>query len=163
MREVKGNLFDYPADAICITTNPIVNAKGLAVMGAGVALEAARRYPWIRKALAVRLQARPWANALFVFDPLDYEESPTFWPVGEDEPPPKVVAFPVKHHWREPADYGLIRSSAYKLVTITDAMGWETVALPRPGCGNGGLPWPDVRRLIDPLLDDRFVIVDLAG
>lgn len=38
------------------------------------------------------------------------------------------------------------------------------VAIPRPGCGSGGLQWATVRPVIEPILEsDRYVIVDRAG
>ena len=49
MKEIIGNVFDLAmepgVDSICITTNGIVNASGLAIMGAGVAGEASKRWP----------------------------------------------------------------------------------------------------------------------
>ena len=36
------------------------------------------------------------------------------------------------------------------------------IAIPRPGCSNGGLNWEiDVKPIIEPLLDDRFIIYSL--
>ncbi|MCZ2224447.1 MAG: hypothetical protein LC122_12560 [Chitinophagales bacterium] len=48
MIEVIGNLFDFVniADAICITTNGIVKSNQEAVMGAGIALQAAEKFPF---------------------------------------------------------------------------------------------------------------------
>lgn len=76
-------------------------------------------------------------------------------------PPPSLVIFPVKHAWYEPADLDLIRQSAIELLTLTAAQGWKTVLLPRPGCGNGQLTWDQVRPVIAPFLNDRFVVVHL--
>ena len=73
-----------------------------------------------------------------------------------------LVAFPVKRHWRDPADPSLIVKSAFQLVELTDREGWRNVALPRPGCGNGRLDWEVVRPLLN-LLDDRFVVVYQGG
>lgn len=35
--------------------------------------------------------------------------------------------------------------------------------LPRPGCGNGRLRWEDVRKILEPILDDRFTVVRWKG
>lgn len=69
--------------------------------------------------------------------------------------------FPVKHNWFEKADPALIRQSAYELCVLAGKMGWQEVRMPRPGCGNGGLDWGYVKPTIEPLLDDRFVVVQL--
>ena len=50
-----------------------------------------------------------------------------------------IYTFPVKHHWREPADISLIVRSAMQLSELVDHYGDKTVVIPRPGCGNGKL------------------------
>ena len=45
MREAFGDLWLIDADAKCITTNGFIKKNGEAVMGAGVAKEAAIKYP----------------------------------------------------------------------------------------------------------------------
>ena len=146
MKECRGDLFNHPADAIVITTNPIINSAGLTVMGRGVAFQAAQKYPWLRKALAQRLTRH--GNHVYVFGTWDY---------GVDQ---TLVTLPVKHHWKDKADWMLINHSILELVRLTDALGWESVALCRPGCGNGGLDWPRVKALIERHLDDRFVVIE---
>jgi hypothetical protein len=62
VREAVADLWSFlgKAEHVCITTNPIVNAQGLAVMGRGCALEAATRWPEVRKVLAAQVAA--WGN-----------------------------------------------------------------------------------------------------
>lgn len=72
-----------------------------------------------------------------------------------------VVAFPVKHKWWEVADLELIRQSAHQLVKLTTKLGWRKVVLPRPGAGNGKLEWAQVKEVIEPILDGRFIIVTI--
>jgi hypothetical protein len=71
-----------------------------------------------------------------------------------------ILSFPVKHNWWEKADLDLIQRSAQQTVH------WEnqqdlptTILLPRPGCGNGNLQWSDVKKVLEPILDDRFYII----
>ena len=47
-----------------------------------------------------------------------------------------------------------------ELIDLVIEHGFDTVVLPRPGCGNGGLRWQDVRPLLGLSLDDRFIVVD---
>ena len=56
------------------------------------------------------------------------------------------------------SDINLIDKSIKQLVELTNQMGWETVVLPRIGCGNGGLNWDDVKPVIEPYLDHRFIV-----
>ena len=55
------------------------------------------------------------------------------------------------------ADPLLIVESAKHLVDLADTNGWKTVLVPRFGCGAGELNWADIKPLVDPILDDRFI------
>lgn len=127
-----------------ITTNPIVNGKGQAVMGRGCALEAKTRFPGLERRFARLLKEhgnRPMRLARL-------------------SDGSALATFPVKHHWKQEADPDLIVRSAELLVELVDRFGYGLVLLPRPGCGNGRLSWErDVRPLLVPVLDDRFTIV----
>lgn len=134
------------ADAICITTNGTIKANGEAVMGRGCAREARDQNPAIDRILGNAIAIRGNRPHL-----LRRRVTTT--------QPPNLVSFPVKHHWYEKADIELIRQSAQSLALMATHHGWRKVILPRPGCGNGQLDWDDVKPVIEPLLDDRFVVV----
>jgi len=55
MKIVYGDIWKYPADVICITTNGDINSRGRAIMGAGIALQAQQKHPWIARRLAYHL------------------------------------------------------------------------------------------------------------
>ena len=141
------DLWSIPADAVVITTNGDVNASGRAVMGRGCAKEAKQYFPGIDLTLAVSLKC--YGNHAQVLKIVGDPYERTF----------ALISFPVKHHWYEDADYGLIVRSTHELVRIVGANGYQTVVAPRFGCGNGKLSWKMVRPMIAGLLDDRFVIV----
>lgn len=129
-------------DARCITTNGTIKRDGRAVMGKGCAREALLRFRRLDRALARHIERH--GNVVGV--------------IQQDDRHPPLVAFPVKHAWHEPADLALIEASASQLVSLAIGRGWMRVVLPRPGCGNGGLDWKDVRPRLA-ILDDRFLIV----
>lgn len=161
MREQTGDLFQVAAqdaDALVITTNGFVKNDGSAVMGRGVAKQAADRWPWLPRELGFRLNNS--GNHVYAWRPDEHLTG--FY----------IVTFPVKHHWREMADTQLIGRSADELVLFARAHeDVRTVVMPRPGCGNGGLLWLDatvvisgtllvgVKGLVEDRLDDRFVVV----
>lgn len=146
MREVfEIDLFAYPADAVCIPVNWTTKRDGTAVMGAGVAKQAAERWPWLPEGLGAlirrhELAVHAWDNSV--------------------ASGPHVVCLPTKRHFRDPADPSLIEAMVRQLVWFVDAYGWQTVALPRLGCGErtGRLDWADVKPILERHLDDRFVV-----
>lgn len=173
-----GDLFaQTDVDAICLTTNGAVRRDGAAVMGRGVAAEAKKRWPGIEYYLG-RLIEEEGGNVVHILSmpSRDIDDKPTpavVTMLSKDHPsarvkpyftqslPYHVVAFPVKHHWKDRADLLLIQKSAEQLVELTNSEGWKKVALVRPGCGNGQLEWDVVRPLIEPILDNRFVVVQI--
>lgn len=58
--------------------------------------------------------------------------------------------------WGSPALMSLIEKSAKELLEVTNQRDWNSVILPRPGCGAGELNWDEVRPLLSGILDDRF-------
>lgn len=146
MREQTGDLWKLiqPGDALVITTNGDVDKRGWAVMGRGIALQAARRFAdeGLKERLGWMLQHGLGNHVSYV----------------HTSAPFSLLTMPVKHHWHEKADPDLIIRSAHELVDVARGWAWGTIWLPRPGCGNGRLNWIDVRPLIEPILDDRFTV-----
>jgi macro domain-containing protein len=147
MQERFGDLWDAAGDARVITTNGTIRSDGRAVMGRGVARQATVRYVGLAKVLGRHL--REVGNHVTVL-----------LEAGETADRMPIVSFPVKEHWKDQANFALIARSAEELVALTEARGWRTVVLPRPGCGNGRLTWAEVAPVVTALLDDRFVVVE---
>jgi hypothetical protein len=110
-------------------------------MGRGIALQARERYPRIDYTLGKLVAA--CGNHVYVLQ----EEG--------------IVSFPTKWDWCKQSDIELIKRSALELsYLLRCALGPEdTVLLPPPGCGNGGLTWENVKPVIAPLLDDHYIVV----
>jgi O-acetyl-ADP-ribose deacetylase (regulator of RNase III) len=147
LRECVGDLFTYPADAIVVPVNCDTKFNGHAVMGRGVAREAARRWPWLPASLGARIRR-------------DRERATTMcFAIGDTF---TIVCLPTKRDWRKPSDLDLIRVEAGRLAAYADLWRWQTIALPRLGCGErtGGLDWEtQVRPILAEILDDRFVVL----
>ncbi len=138
MREICGDIWEHLGTAvIAITTNGLVTKKGLAVFGRGCAGQAEERFPNLPERLGTLL-----AGGNHVY------------PLGDG-----LVSFPVEHSPYENPDLRLIERSARELAALAEAEGWARVILPRPGCGGGGLPWEDVKPLLEHHLDDRFLVI----
>ena len=66
--------------------------------------------------------------------------------------------FPVKYNWWEQASLELIKESAIALKKAAEFE--DTIILPRPGCGNGRLEWPTVKRVLEEVgLPDNVWII----
>lgn len=144
MIEVYGNFWKQDEyDLYCITTNGVVKKNGRCVMGRGIAQQARDRFIDFDYELGQHILTE--GNVVNLIGKWDDD-----W----------YASFPVKHKWFEQADLELIEKSAKELVRLTAACHFEHVLLPRPGCGNGGLDWADVKPVIEPILDDRFTIIE---
>ncbi|RLI62007.1 MAG: hypothetical protein DRO67_07490 [Candidatus Asgardarchaeum californiense] len=165
MIEIKGNLFNEPCDAFCITTNGFVKKDGTCVMGRGCAKQASNYWPQLPKIVGQNIS--DFGNVVFAALNLSDGRYLLSFPVK-----PVSVIFNgnncVKHMmnkfnigdtvpgWAAVADIELIKSSAKNLVIITNTCKWNKVVLPRPGCGAGELSWLEVKQELDQILDDRF-------
>lgn len=165
MIEIKGNLFNEPCDAFCITTNGFIKKDGTCVMGRGCAKQAATYWPQLPKTLGQNIN--DYGNVVLAALLLSDGRHLLSFPVK-----PVSVVFNgnncVKHMmnkfnigdvvpgWAALADVELIKTSAMQLLNITNSYSWNKVVLPRPGCGAGELSWTAVKHALDKILDDRF-------
>lgn len=151
MKEAIGNIFNQEdACAICFTSNGKLKLNGELVMGAGIAKAFKDRWPWL-----------PALFGLFVKESGNQVHNERF-PLNKNGVKFSIVSFPTKYHWRDPSDLELIFLSAMELKCLADEKGWQKIYLPRPGCSLGGLDWESqVKPLIAPILDDRFIILTL--
>ncbi len=127
--------FDRHGDAICIPTNLMVRRDGLAVMGAGLALECVKKIPSSSATLGKAITNNHeelivhlgyWGNA-------------------------SVLSFPTKIDWRKSSDLTLIAISAAQLVSIADE--YDRIVIPRVG---GGLGEFHFESQVKPILDTAF-------
>ena len=150
MQEVVGDIFTfipegYEPQSVCIVvpTNGMLNQFGDMVMGKGVAKQAVEQIPGVDKEMGRALLLHgnfPYVCAMKHKD-------------GR-----MVMSFPTKNHWRDKALPHLIARSSRDLHSIALLNPQRAYILPRPGCGNGGLEWDDVRPLVEHLPNNVFVI-----
>lgn len=143
MLETVGDIWDYGATGIIvITTNGSLTRDGRAIFGRGVAKQAALRFPALAEQLGILLAEQ----GNHVFD------------LGCG-----IVSFPVEDTpWSLP-DLRIITRSAQELRLMADRLGWQRIIVPRPGCGGGGLAWKDVKPLLEPCFDQRFLVINKQG
>lgn len=127
------SMFDKQYDAL---VNP-VNCKG--VMGKGLALEFKERFPMnykLYRDICYQNKLSP-GSLYWVYDFLSGQI---------------IVNFATKDHWKDPSKLEWIEAGCDKLreFLIDDGKRHEikTIAIPKLGCGLGGLNWNDVRYLM---------------
>lgn len=131
-----------PNSTVVVTTNTKTRLNGHAVMGAGIAKQAADLYPNLPKELGEHLIE------------FDHEPDVIHW-FGY-----RIITFPTKRDWRLPSTIDYIIISAQKLL-ILDLPG--PILVPKVGCALGGLHWDDVKPCLEIVWSDcldRFVFVE---
>ncbi|MEP7218425.1 MAG: macro domain-containing protein [Bacteroidota bacterium] len=127
-----GNLFKSDAEALVNA----VNCMG--VMGAGLALQFRETFPEnfaAYKKACTRGDLR--IGEMFV------------WKSNRSGGPRYIINFPTKNHWKTKSHIEYIELGLVALVDAIREQGIESIAIPRLGCGLGGLDWEDVRPLIE--------------
>lgn len=129
-----------PNSLLLVTTNSILKKDGTLVMGAGIAKQAAERYP-----------ALP---SIFGYEVRRLECEGGFYGllVGDRK---KVGAFQTKRDWRDMSLIADIQRSAQMLQVWLDSNPGYTANLPLPGCGHGGRDPEEVWPILDDYLDER--------
>jgi hypothetical protein len=169
MTEQYGDIFEQFADAICITTNGYVDRTGQCVMGRGNALHAKTLKPTLAYELGSLI--RSGGNRVHYLGDINGVRLYSF-PVKPATVTVKQDAENLVSHvrdryrkgmrapgWAARADIEIIRTSALQLRQIVDNEGFRKVFVPRPGVGAGELRWSDVCSVLEPIFDDRFVII----
>ena len=129
----------------CQTLGNPVNLWG--VMGKGLAAEFKRRYP---------AMAQEWAWFCRYPPPrmgtLHLHTDTTPW----------VLNIPTKNHWKDPSRVEYIDAALNRLTAVYQDWGIKSLALPKLGCGEGGLDWErEVRPVVEAWLLDSPLWVEV--
>lgn len=129
-----------PGSVVVVPINLQVDSGYNAIMGAGLALQAATKFPHLKKELGQSL----------VHD--KYPPSTCYWHEYQ------IITFPTKNLWREPATPELICRSAVELVALLTWVAFRPsdtakILVPKVGCGEktGQLAWPSVKPMLEAL------------
>jgi O-acetyl-ADP-ribose deacetylase (regulator of RNase III) len=126
-----GNLLVEPVEALVNTVNCV------GVMGRGVALQFKNKYAQNYKAYAVACkQGEVQPGQMFVVQ------------ISQLTNPRYIINFPTKRHWRGKSRIEDIQSGLLALAQEVTDRNIQSLALPPLGCGLGGLPWSEVKPLI---------------
>jgi len=145
MRVVEGDMWSVyeKVDLFLITTDSVV-IDGKLVMGAGIAGEAARRFPILKVIFGKMIPESEGVYGLLVQNG---------WPSRS------IGAFQTKTNWGLPSSLAIIERSTQDLIRWCDRHPGAEVALPFPGIGMGGLKREDVLPIIRALPSEVTVWV----
>jgi O-acetyl-ADP-ribose deacetylase (regulator of RNase III) len=148
-------MMEYRAgDLLQADAEAIVNAVNcVGVMGRGIALQFKNAYPENFRAYetaCAREEVRP--GHMFVFE------------TGQLTNPRYIINFPTKRHWRDKSRLDDIDTGLKALVDEIRSRHIRSVAIPRLGCGLGGLDWrhvePRIERALRGLGDVRIAVFE---
>lgn len=129
---INGNLFTSNAKVLVNTVNTV------GVMGKGIAADFKKYYPEMFE----EYKRRCFNNELNIGDLFLYKTS-NKW----------ILNFPTKKHWRSPSKVEYIEAGLKKLVEEASKLQITDIAMPKLGCGNGGLNWEEeVKPLVEKYL-----------
>lgn len=124
--------------------NP-VNCVG--IMGAGLALQFKKQYPnnFKEYKLACNLN-KVQLGKMFItrFDDNRY-----------------IINFPTKYHWKENSKIEYINNGLCDLLFQSNYLNIKSIAIPKIGCGLGGLDWNIVKRNIIDIFHDKDFIINI--
>lgn len=123
---------------VVIPTNQQTRNDGTAVMGAGLARQAADRFPGLAADYGKALRRGDLCVA--------YEQR-------------RLLCVPTKRHWKDQSQLADIGHVVGRLRQWAKRSLPDMVAVPALGCGHGGLDWVDVEPLLDTLPQPPFVLV----
>ena len=129
---IKGNILEAKAEAIVNTVNTV------GVMGKGIALQFKKAFPENYKSYVEACKrGEVRLGKMFLF------------PHARLEWPKYIINFPTKRHWKSRSNLQDIKSGLNDLIKLIDELKLQSIAIPPLGCGLGGLPWPEVRVLVE--------------
>ena len=121
-------MFDSNADCLVNT----VNCEGF--MGKGIAYQFKLKFPENNKSYIKACKS----GALTVGKVHYYVEDGI-----------TIVNFPTKDRWRENSKIEYIETGMDYFIELLPKLGVKRIAIPPLGCGNGGLCWADVKKIIE--------------
>lgn len=137
-------------DFFCVTTNMQYNRHGNAVMGAGMAKQAAQYWPKI---------AGDFGHILRRFDP-SFDNMCSLigaYPINNTNQYVRILYFMVKEHWKDNASLELIDRSSRALAHHAYLFPERRFDLNFPGIGNGRLRKEAVLDLLTHLPDNVHI------
>jgi hypothetical protein len=169
MIEINADLFYANAEILLIPTNGVIKQNGDAVMGAGIAkfIDTRRNLTMFTTAAEyLGAQLKTTANIPLELGYLYQMVGGPRWSTYKQSDLNngyRLYSFPTKNHFKDDAQLPLIARSAELFREIWLKLDKPLVAMPRLGCGCGGLNWETQVKpvLMDAFPEDQFLVYNL--
>lgn len=142
---LSGNLLNSNAPALVNT----VNTAG--VMGKGIALQFKNEFPYNFSVYHTACKTK----RLQIGTLLPVKDYSLL--LGER----LIINFPTKTHWQLPSEYSYIEQGLIELAKLINEQNIEEIAVPALGCGNGGLDWYIVKKMIYRHLERINAVIEI--
>ena len=143
----QGDLLKSEADALVNTVNCV------GVMGKGIALQFKKKWPDAFKAYKKACDRGELCPGMMHLHDLGQLAGKPYY----------IIHFPTKDHWRGKSKVSYVEDGLVELIKTVKSLGIKSIAIPPLGCGNGGLSWALVEKLIReafaPLEDEVEVLL----
>lgn len=138
---IKGNLFTSNSKILVNTVNTV------GVMGKGIASDFKRIYPKMFEEYKALCDAKKFdIGELFLY------KTQNKW----------ILNFPTKKHWKSPSKLEYIEKGLIGLINKANELKLNDIAMPKLGCGNGGLDWEtQVKPLVEKYLKKSPINVSI--
>lgn len=162
------NLLDLEADALVNT----VNCVGFMGKGVAKAFAQDKRFNPKKKRGEPKLgleadyilrcerrEVRP--GEPYVWARKSLEQPNGMFSIAVDEPR-FVINFPTKNHYANPSKIEWVDRGLQRIKELIAEHGITSLAMPAPGCGNGGLDWDQVKSLIERHFQDEVIRITVV-
>ncbi len=136
-----GDIFESKADVLVNTVNCV------GVMGKGIALQFKKRFPDMMKDYKKRCDA----GLVKLGEPYLYQNM-----FGKS-----ILNFPTKNHWRAVSRLHDVIDGLNYFIENYQSWNIRSIAFPPLGCGNGGLEWEDVGRVMYQMLSHLDIDIEI--
>ena len=137
IKTIQGDMLKSKAEALVNTVNTV------GVMGKGIALQFKETFSLNNKVYKDSCKNKELYPGKLL----------TVWDNNSLLGKKLIINFPTKIHWRNPSKYEYIESGLIALADLLIREKIKSIAIPPLGCGNGGLEWNVVKKMIFTHLD----------
>ena len=162
------NLLEIEADALVNT----VNCFGFMGKGVAKAFAQDKRFNPKKKPGEPKLgleadyilrceRKEVWPGEPYIWERKSLNKPDGIFAIATEEPR-FVINLPTKNHYANPSKIEWVDRGLQRIQALISEHGITSLAMPAPGCGNGGLDWDQVKSLIERHLKNESIQITVV-